>query len=116
MTALTAFSAGDGNIAAFNHRDATALASVVLSTASSVAVTIPTGTRVVLFRGDGNFFYQIDAVAVVPTVTATSGASLYVPADSLEGEHFMPPLKPATINFIRGAASSTTITVYFYGA
>ena len=117
MANLEAYNKGNGPIGILNLSDADGIHNVYLSSAGVVSVDLTAfNFRAVMMRGDGAFYFKTDAAPVVPTSTTTSG-SLYVPADTWEGDSWLARTsltKPVSLQFIRATASTTIITLAFY--
>lgn len=121
MTKLVSYNRGDGNIALFNLSDADTAQTIFLGSGTAETLVRPATARAVLMRADNPFFYEIDNTPVVPTAEETSGSSIYMPADSWEGDHWYEAMAtgglaslPTDLRFIRKNAVDTIITLLFY--
>lgn len=119
MAKLTAYNRGDGNIALFNLSEADSIQSIFLGGAGVETLVRPAAARSVLMRADGAFFYKIDGNPAVPTNEVTSGGSIYMPADSWEGDVWYPvtgglAALPTDLRFIRKGSDDVIITLLFF--
>ena len=114
MATLNAYDRGASPIAVFNLTEADSIQNVFLGAATVESITIPTTATAMLVRADGPIFYRIDADPVVPTTEITSAGSIYIPADTWEGDNWHAAGRPTTVRFIRANAVNTIITVLFY--
>lgn len=114
MAYLRPYDTGAGPISVFNLTAADSIQNVFLGTASAEQITVPTSAKMMLVRADRPFYYRINAAPVVPTTEITSAGSIYVPADTWEGDSWIIQGKPTTVRFIRATAVNTILTVLFY--
>lgn len=121
MAKLVSYNRGDGNIALFNLSDADSKQTIFLGSGTAETLVRPALSRSVLMRADNPFFYEINNTPVVPTADETSGSSIYMPADSWEGDHWFESMAlgglaqlPTNLQFIRKNAVDTIITLLFY--
>jgi len=114
MTALAPYDRGAAPVSVFNLSSADSIQNVFLGAASVESITIPTTAKMVIFRADKPFYFQVDADPAVPTTEVTSAGSIYVPGDTWDGDDWSLTDTPTTIRFIRTAAVDTILTVLFY--
>jgi len=114
MANLIAYDRGAAPIAMFNLTEADSIQNMVLGAATVESITIPTTAQAMLIRADAPVYYRIDADPVVPTTEITSAGSIYIPADTWEGDHWLDTGRPTTVRFIRANAVSTILTILFY--
>jgi len=83
-------------------------ARVISAGGAAESHTVPTDAQYVVFSGNGDFYVNFDAVAVVPSTDVTDGtASLLKPTvRAIEGASY--------ISLISPASGATVVTMEFY--